>query len=345
MRCGARPLPAMLGRALVWEVVRPRRKSDMSRPIIIATRGSALALAQSNMIKAAGEKAMPGRVFELKIIKTTGDKMQTASMTKLPSQESSKGLFTKELEVALLAGEADLAVHSLKDLPTELPDGLILGATPPREDVRDVLIVRTNSSTNANEPLKTIERGVTIATSSSRRAAQIQALRPDLKITAIRGKVGTRIKKLLAQPELGGTVLAAAGLNRLQFTIAADGTLSGKDVPEGVKAFRIPIEEMLPCVGQAAIGIEIRTNDPEMKALCAKLNDATTFACVTAERAFLRGMGGGCLSPVAAYASQKEGAIWIRGVALQENGLAKAEERGPAVEAESVGSSLARKLR
>ena len=118
----------------------------MPRPFIIATRGSALALAQSNMMKAACEKAMPGSVFELKIIKTTGDKMQNASMTQLPSQQSTKGLFTKELEVALLAKEADLAVHSLKDLPTELPEGLILGATPRREDVRDVLIVRANSS-------------------------------------------------------------------------------------------------------------------------------------------------------------------------------------------------------
>ena len=316
----------------------------MSRPLIIATRGSALALAQSNMIKAAGEKLMPGRTFELKVIKTTGDKMQTASMTKLPSEPATKGLFTKELEVALLSGEADLAVHSLKDLPTELPEGLILGATPPREDVRDVLLVRADSAARGSEPLMMIERGVTIATSSSRRAAQIQALRPDLKITPIRGNVGTRIKKLLAQPELGGTVLAAAGLNRLQFTIAPDGTLSGKDVPDGVKAYRIPIEEMLPCVGQAAIGIEIRANDPEMKALCEKLNDSTTFACVTAERAFLRGMGGGCLSPVAAFATKKDDELWIRGVALKENGLAKADERGSATRAESLGVALARKL-
>lgn len=316
----------------------------MNRPFFIATRGSALALAQSNMMKAACEKAMPGHVFELKIIKTTGDKMQTASLTQLPSQESTKGLFTKELEVALLAGEADLAVHSLKDLPTELPEGLILGATPPREDVRDVLIVRASSSAKADEPLKTLERGVTIATSSSRRAAQIQALRPDLKITPIRGNVGTRIKKLLAQPELGGTVLAAAGLNRLQFTIAPDGTLSGKDVPEGVKAYRIPVEEMLPCVGQAAIGIEIRAKDPDMKALCDKLNDRATFACVAAERAFLRAMGGGCLSPVAALAIVDGVTIFMRGVALKENGLAKAEERGPAREADAVGRALARKL-
>jgi hydroxymethylbilane synthase len=316
----------------------------MSRPFIIATRGSTLALAQSNMIKAACEKAMPKGAFELKIIKTTGDKMQTASMTQLPSQQSTKGLFTKELEIALLAGEADLAVHSLKDLPTELPEGLILGATPPREDVRDVLLVRADSTAKAKEPLRTIEHGVTIATSSSRRAAQIRALRPDLKITPIRGNVGTRIKKLLSQLELGGTVLAAAGLNRLQFAIAPDGTLSGKDVPEGVKAHRIPIEEMLPCVGQAAIGIEIRANDPEMKALCQKLNDSNTFECVTAERAFLRGMGGGCLSPVAAYAEKKGVEILIRGVALKEDGLAKANESGSAELAESIGITLAKKL-
>jgi hydroxymethylbilane synthase len=316
----------------------------MPRPFIIATRGSALALAQSNIIKTQCERLMPGSVFELKIIKTTGDKMQTASMTQLPSAQSTKGLFTKELEIALLASEADLAVHSLKDLPTELPEGLVVGATPPREDVRDVLIVRANSSAQASAPLMTIERGVTIATSSSRRAAQIQALRPDLKITPIRGNVGTRIKKLLAQSELGGTVLAAAGLNRLQFKIGADGTLSGKDLPEGVKAFRIPLEEMLPCVGQAAIGIEIRANDPELKTLCEKLNDAATFACVTAERAFLRGMGGGCLSPVAAHATQNNGAISIRGVALKERVLARAEEKGPVAQAESIGLALAKKL-
>lgn len=316
----------------------------MSRPIIIATRGSALALAQSNMMKAACEKAMPGRVFELKIIKTTGDKMQTASMTKLPADASTKGLFTKELEIALLNGEADLAVHSLKDLPTELPEGLTLGATPPREDVRDVLIVRANSTATADEPLKTLERDITIATSSTRRAAQIQALRPDFQITPIRGNVGTRIKKLLAQPELGGTILAAAGLNRLNFTIGADGALSGNDVPAGVKAFRIPLEEMLPCVGQAAMGIEIRANDPQMQDLCAKLNDPTTFACVTAERAFLRAMGGGCLSPVAAHAVIKNTTLQIRAVALKSAGLSRAEISGASSDAEKLGAALAQKI-
>ena len=317
----------------------------MTRPIIIATRGSALALAQSNWIKAACEKILPGRAVELKIIKTTGDKLQTASMSKLPAEGSTKGLFTKELEVALLANEGDLAVHSLKDLPTELPEGLILGATPPREDVRDVLIVRADSTATAAAPLRTIERNVTIATSSTRRAAQIQALRPDIKTTPIRGNVGTRIKKLLAQPELGGTVLAAAGLNRLHFKIATDGTITGNDVPVGVKGFLIPLDEMLPCVGQAAIGIEIRANDPAMRELCAKLNDAITFGCVTAERAFLRAMGGGCLSPVAAHARIQGDSLSIRAVALKENGLARADDSGPAANAESIGAALAHKLR
>ena len=317
----------------------------MSRPIIIATRGSALALAQSNMIKAQCERTLPGRAIELKIIKTSGDKLQTAAMSKLPAEGSTKGLFTKELEVALLAGEADLAVHSLKDLPTELPEGLILGATPPREDVRDVLIVRADSTATASAPLGAIERAVTIATSSTRRAAQIQTLRPDLKTVPIRGNVGTRIKKLLSQPELGGTVLAAAGLNRLQFKIAADGTISGNDVPPGVKGFLIPLDEMLPCVGQAAIGIEIRANDPAMRDLCAKLNDPVTFACVTAERAFLRTMGGGCLSPVAAHARITGDSLSIRAVALKENGLARADHSGSVADAQSIGAALAAKLR
>lgn len=316
----------------------------MSRPLIIATRGSALALAQANMIKAACEARLPGRAVELKIIKTTGDKLQTAPMTK-QAEASAKGLFTKELELALLAGEADLAVHSLKDLPTELPEGLELGAVSAREDVRDVLIVRADSTTKADAPLKTIEQGVTIATSSTRRAAQIQAVRTDLMIRPIRGNVGTRIKKLLAQPELGGTVLAAAGLNRLKFLIASDGKLSGQDIPAGVKAFYLPLEEMLPCVGQAAIGIEIRKDDSTVKAICDKLNDPGTFACVTAERAFLRGMGGGCLSPVAAYATVSNGKLNLRGVALKNNSLARAEVSGAVSDADALGHEMADRLR
>lgn len=316
----------------------------MSKPIVIATRGSALALAQSNMMKAACEAAMPGQAFELKIIKTTGDKLQTASMTR-PAEASTKGLFTKELEVALLAGEADLAIHSLKDLPTDLPDSLELSAVSAREDVRDVLIVRANSTSRANDPLGTIEKGVTIATSSSRRAAQIQAIRPDLKVTPIRGNVGTRIKKLLAQPEIGGTILAAAGLNRLKFQISPGGELTGADIPPGVKALLIPVDQMLPCVGQAAIGIEARKGDKLIASLCARLNDSQTLSCVTAERAFLRGMGGGCLSPVAAHATISNNKLSIRAVALKADRLARAEISGDISEAVALGERLAAKLR
>jgi len=235
-------------------------------------------------------------------------------------------------------------VHSLKDIPTELPAGLELAATPPREDVRDVLIVRADCKIDPTRPTATLPREATIATSSSRRAAQLQALRPDLKIVPIRGNVGTRIKKILNQPELAGTILAAAGLNRLQFEISDNGALTGQDVPAGIKAFYLPIDEMLPAVGQAAIGIEIRANDPAISKLCANLNDPHTFVCVTAERAFLRAMGGACLSAVAAYATVADNQLHIRVVALKSTGLSRAETSGPIAEAQRLGADLAKRI-
>ena len=240
------------------------------RPIIICTRGSALALAQSNMIAAECRKIFPRLRFELKIIKTTGDKLQKASMAKgdpaLP-----KGLFTKELEVALVKGQADIAVHSLKDLPTELPEGLFLAATPKRADVRDVLIYRdarhfaeSQSALGGlapNSTLKDFPRGATIATSSTRRKALLLAARPDLKIVEIRGNVPTRLQKVAARGELDGTVLALAGISRLNYTINAEGKLHGNAVPAGVLASVLELDVMLPAVGQGAIGIEIRADD------------------------------------------------------------------------------------
>lgn len=316
----------------------------MARPLIIATRGSALALAQSNMMKAACEAAMPGQAFELRIVKTTGDKLQAVAPTTqtLQPTQSTKGLFTKELEVALLNGEADLAVHSLKDLPTELPEGLVLAATPKREDVRDVLI--TTHPLQPSGPVQSLPANTTIATSSTRRAAQLQALRPDLKIVPIRGNVGTRIKKLLTKSDLGGTILAVAGLNRLQLKITPDHTLTGQDVPAGIRAYVLPLEEMLPCVGQAAIAIEIRANDPILAPLCEKLNHADTFSCVTAERAFLRAMGGGCLSPVAAHATIAANELRLRAVALKQNTLSRAELSGPIHEAATLGATVAGRI-
>ncbi len=317
----------------------------VTQPIFLATRGSALALAQANMMLAQCRQAFPQQAFELKIIKTTGDKLQTASLAN-PDVSLPKGLFTKELEVALLAGEADLAVHSLKDLPTELPEGLMLGAVSQRADVRDVLVYRkTANAASGNGPLSMIPHGGTVATSSTRRKAQLLKLRPDVKVVEIRGNVGTRLKKLAENPELSATILAAAGLERLHFQISADGTISGNDVPAGLVAYPLSPEEMLPCVGQAAIGIEIRENDERIAALCAKLNHAETFHCVTAERAFLRAMGGGCQSPVAAYGQIKGGQLRLRAVSFRDEKYGEAEATRVVAEAALLGQEIATRLK
>lgn len=337
-----------------------------SKTIYIATRGSALALAQANAVLAQCRAAFPGEAFALKIIKTTGDKMQAAS---LAGAELPKGLFTKEIEEALLAGEADLAVHSLKDLPTELPAGLKLGAVGKRADVRDVLVYRAVSSgapqaaradadwspgqTPAREPrgfkrgltIAKLPPGSTVATSSTRRAAQLRERRPDLKIVPIRGNVGTRLKKISEQGELDATILAAAGLARLGFVIFPDGRLQGADVPEGLLAALIEVEEMLPCVGQAAIGIEIREADERLEKICAALDHFPTRHAVTAERSFLNAMGGGCQAAVAAYAELLGHELRMRAVSFL-GGLAKRGEAKRTVqEAVQLGAQLAAELK
>jgi hydroxymethylbilane synthase len=234
------------------------------RTLHIATRGSALALAQSNLVLAQCRERFPQLSFELKIIKTTGDKLQTINLTN-PNQAVTKGLFTKELEVAMLENEADLAVHSLKDLPTDLPEGLHLSGVSVREDVRDVLIYRERSSSvgqgrgyQPHARFADFVSGSTIATSSTRRQAQILAVRADLKTVPIRGNVGTRLQKLKDNSELDGIILALAGLKRLGFSVTPDGSIMGRDVPEGLLASILSVEEMLPCVGQAALGYESR---------------------------------------------------------------------------------------
>ncbi len=319
------------------------------KPIIICTRGSALALAQSNMIAAECRRIFPQLRFELKIIKTTGDKLQKASMAKTDASLP-KGLFTKELEVALLNGEADIAVHSLKDLPTELPTGLILAATPKREDVRDVLIYRDAAQAalrglKPNATLKDFPKGATIATSSTRRKAQLLVARPDLNIVEIRGNVSTRMQKVAERAELDGTVLALAGIRRLNFTISKDGKLHGDAVPNGVLASVLDLDVMLPAVGQGAIGIEIRANDERIANICERLNDYNTFQAVTAERAFLSGMGGGCQSPVAAYGEIRNDEICVRALSFVNGPIRKAEGKRPIKEAAELGQQLARELK
>jgi hydroxymethylbilane synthase len=335
------------------------------RPIIICTRGSALALAQSNMIAAECRRIFPRLRFEIKIIKTTGDKLQKASMAKVAGGLP-KGLFTKELEVALVKGQADIAVHSLKDLPTELPMGLILAATPKREDVRDVLIYRdaeyfANPANHQKEEwtpgqaalkglkphttLKDFPKGATIATGSTRRKAQLLAARPDLNIVEIRGNVSTRMQKVADRAEIDGTVLALAGLSRLNFTISKDGKLHGDAVPDGVLASVLDLEVMLPAVGQGAIGIEIRADDERIVKICERLNHFNTFQAVTAERAFLAGMGGGCQSPVAAYAEIQNEKIYVRALSFANGPMKRAEGKRPVKEAAELGQQLAVELK
>lgn len=328
------------------------------KPILIATRGSALALAQANMVLAQCQTAFPWERFELKIIKTTGDKLQTAS---LASAGLPKGLFTKEIEEALLSHEADLAVHSLKDLPTSLPSGLKVGAVGARADVRDVLVYReleflinhvdstrpVDQLTRGYRPALTIAslpHGATVATSSTRRRAQVLDVRPDLKVVPIRGNVGTRLKKIAEQPELDATILAAAGLDRLSFLINATGMLSGAGVPVGLAATRLALCDMLPCVGQAAIGIEIRASDRRLEEICAKLNHYETHQSVMAERAFLEGMGGGCQLAVAAHAQVVGGELQMRAVSFLQGQARHGEACAPLSEATQLGAGLAKQL-
>jgi porphobilinogen deaminase len=359
------------------------------RPIIIATRGSALALAQANLIAAQCRETFPRLRFELKIIKTTGDKLQKASMPKV-GESLPKGLFTKELEVALVKGHADLAVHSLKDLPTDLPAGLVLAATPKRADVRDVLIYRDaefiktraagfiaqpSTPINSDESragreqalnpqpvdwvpgqdalrgfkphatLKDFPPKATIATSSTRRKEQLLAARPDFNVVEIRGNVTTRMQKVAERGELDATVLALAGLTRLNFRVTPEGKLEGDAVPDGLLATVLDVDVMLPCVGQGAIGIEIRADDERIAKICERLNHFNTFQCVTAERAFLRAMGGGCQSPVAAYAEINGSRMEMRAVSFREGPAKRSEGKRPVAEAAVLGEELAEKLK
>ena len=263
--------------------------------IFIATRGSALALAQANAVLAACRIKFPALQFELKIIKTTGDKLQKVSLSRIDASLP-RGLFTKELEEALLDHRADIAVHSLKDLPTELPDGLILGGVAgERADARDVFVFRPIADLKSKPRLSDFPKGLTVATSSTRRKAQLLVTRPDFNVVEIRGNVPTRLQKLADQPELHATVLAHAGLQRLNFKITGSGQLRGEGIPQDLQTILLDINDMLPCVGQAAIGLEIRADDERLQEICSGLNHPATWHSVLAERSFLRAMGGGCL--------------------------------------------------
>ncbi len=264
----------------------------MMRTLILGTRGSDLALAQARIATRLLREKHPDLEVRIEVIKTTGDQRLDVSLSAPGPLE--KGLFTKELEEALTAGTIDAAVHSLKDLPTSQPDGLCIGAVLERADPSDLLVSKHP------EALAGLPAQAVVATSSPRRQAQILILRPDLTVSAIRGNVPTRLRKLAEDPGLDALILAAAGLDRLGWHI----------LPEGLHA--TPIPEMLPAPGQGAVALECRAADTRTRAILAAIHHEPTAACVEAEREFLRSLGGGCSLPVGALATFVDGKITLK---------------------------------
>ncbi len=261
--------------------------NNSERKLVIGTRTSDLALWQANFIKSEIEANFSDISVELKLIKTKGDKILDVSLSKI----GDKGLFTKELEIALLNNEIDLAVHSLKDLQTEIPKGLKIAAITKRHDVSDVLIAKTKNVTIENLP-----ENAKIATGSLRRKSQILSIRPDLQIFELRGNVPTRIQKFL-DSNWDGIILAKAGIDRLNL---------GKHI-----SYVIPLNQILPAVGQGALGIEISSKNKFAEEIISKLNDVKTQIEVTAERAFLKELQGGCQVPIGAFAELKSNGLYL----------------------------------
>lgn len=261
----------------------------------IGTRGSALALWQARHVASIIEQSNPGVQVGLTIIKTTGDKILDSPLAQIPG----KGLFTKEIEEALLENRVDLAVHSMKDVPTELPEGLRLGAIMEREDPRDVFV-----SADGRGPAE-LREGERVGTSSLRRRAFLLNSYPYLDVTPIRGNVDTRIKKIETE-NLAGVLLAGAGIKRM-------------GLEHRITSYLEP-DFMIPAIGQGALGLEIREDDPDIAAIVGQLNHDPTARCVRAERAFLRRMGGGCQVPLAAYAVEEGSGIKLTAAVVHPDG-------------------------
>jgi hydroxymethylbilane synthase len=293
----------------------------LAEKIVIGTRGSQLALWQTNWVKGRLERAHAGLEVEVKIITTMGDRVLDVSLPKLGEQ--GKGLFTKELEDSLLEARIDLAVHSLKDLPTELPGGLEIGAICEREDVRDALVARDGIGS-----LDDLPQRARVGTSSLRRHAQLQAARPDLVIEPVRGNVDTRLRKLDAG-DYDAIVLAAAGLLRL-----GRGDRISQYLGEAV---------MLSAVGQGALAIETRSGDARVDSLVRALEHGPTRLACDAERAFLKGLGGGCLVPIAALGKIDGDELHLSGLVARPDGseIIRGRQSGEKEEAEAIGRRLA----
>ncbi len=293
----------------------------MKKNIVIGTRGSKLALWQAEHIAGRIRERFPAIEVTLKRIVTTGDKILDVPLAKI----GGKGLFTKELENAMLSGEIDLAVHSLKDMPTELPEGLMLAAITTRADASDAFVSLRYKS------LDELPQGAKVGTSSLRRRAQILKYRPDVLTIDLRGNLDTRIKKLENQ-EMDAIILAAAGLKRLGL--------------EQYITQILPNEICLPAVGQGALAIETRQDDPEVLSVLEFLNDNETIAAVTAERAYLREVQGGCQVPVGVYGKVSGNHLLLEATILKIDGTreVRAQIDGSCSEAEELGIKLAQQM-
>jgi hydroxymethylbilane synthase len=299
----------------------------MRDQLVIGSRGSKLALWQAEWVRARLAEERPGVEVRIEIIKTSGDVLRDVSLKVIGGQ----GAFTKELEEALLANRIDIAVHSLKDLPTVLPESLHVAAVTEREDVRDALVLRAGADARVSS-LTELPRGAVVGTSSQRRRAQLRQVRPDVEVRELRGNVDTRLRKLDAG-DYDAIILASAGLRRLGFAERISAALS--------------TEEMLPAVGQGALGIETRADDADANELVSLLEDARTRAACEAERALLRSLGGGCLVPIAAHATVGGGRLRVEGLVADPEGARVLRE---AVEddlagAVRAGEALAARLR
>ncbi len=300
------------------------QSSTATSVLRVGSRGSPLALAQASELQSRLAKACglaPERI-EIKVIRTTGDMIVDRPL----ADAGGKGLFSKEIEEALLAGAIDLAVHSSKDMPAVLPPGLVLAAFLPREDPRDAFISRKANS------LRELPDGAAVGTSSPRRAALLKHLRPDLAIVPLRGNVETRLRKLDAG-ECDATVLALAGLKRLGLAAVATEVLD--------------IDAFLPAAGQGAIGIETRVDDTTTRTLVAAVNDADTATAVAAERAFLAVLDGTCRTPIAGHARIDDGRIRFRGMIAMTDGSAALEvlRDGRSADAAALGADAGRELK
>jgi len=296
--------------------------------VVIGTRGSKLALWQAEWIKSELQRLHPALDIELNKIKTTGDKILDVPL----AQVGGKGLFVKEIEEAMLRNEADIAVHSMKDVPTEFPEGLHLAVICKREDPKDALIIseklRVKSKKGMKSLLYHLPQGIRIGTSSLRRSCQLLSIRPDLKIRQLRGNLDTRLRKL-DEGGFDAVVLAAAGIKRLGLSARITEIL--------------PFEISLPAIGQGAIGIECRVHDEFIYDLIAPLNHPSTSVCVKAERAFLRRLDGGCQVPIAAHARLEDSSLIIDGLVGSINGdrIIRSHIEGKPEQAEQLGVLLA----